>query len=57
LTRIPALPGWLDRWMDAAAAAGIWPALFLILMPLAMTMALLWKIKEVIFSSLTDAAL
>jgi hypothetical protein len=43
--------------MDAAAAAGIWPALFLILMPLAMTMALLWKIKEVIFSSLTDAAL
>jgi hypothetical protein len=57
LTRLPALPGWLDRWMDAAAAAGIWPALFLILMPLAMTMALLWKIKEVIFSSLTDAAL
>ena len=50
----PVPPG-LDRWMDAAAAAGIWLALFLILMPLAMTMALLWKIKEVIFSSLTKA--
>jgi hypothetical protein len=53
LTRFPVLPGWLGRWMDAAEAAGIWLALFLILMPLAMTMALLWKIKEVIFSSLT----
>jgi len=55
LTRLPGLPGWLDRWMDAAAAAGIWLALFIILMPLAMTMALLWKIKEVIFASLTAA--
>jgi hypothetical protein len=53
LTRLPALPGWLANWMDAADAAGIWLALFLILMPLAMTLALLWKIKEVIFSSLT----
>src|ERR1039458_3869189 len=36
LTRLPGLPAWLDRWMDAAAAAGIWLALFLLLMPLAM---------------------
>jgi hypothetical protein len=42
--------------MDAADAAGIWLALFLIQVPLAMTMALLWKIKEVIFSSLTGAS-
>ena len=57
LTLLPPslLPVWLDRWMEAAAAAGVWLALFLMLMPLAMTMALLWKIKEVIFSSLTDA--
>jgi hypothetical protein len=57
LTLLPPslLPVWLDRWMAAAAAAGVWLALFLMLMPLAMTMALLWKIKEVIFSSLTDA--
>ena len=54
LTNLPALPGWLDRWMDTAAA-GVWLALFLILMALAMTMALVWRIKEVIFSSLTDA--
>ena len=53
LTRLPVLPVWLGLWMEAAAAVGIWLALFLILMPLAMTMALLWKIKEVIFSSLT----
>jgi hypothetical protein len=55
LTQFPALPGWLGRWMDAADAAGIWLALFLTLLPLAMTMALIWKIKEVIFSSLTEA--
>jgi hypothetical protein len=55
LTRLPGLPGWLTPWMDGADAAGVWLALFLILMPLAMTMALLWKIKEVIFSSLTNA--
>ena len=55
LTRFPVLPGWLNRWMDATAAGGVWLALFLMLMPLAMTMALLWRIKEVIFSSLTNA--
>jgi len=54
LTRLPVLPVWLGLWMEAAAAVGIWLALFLILMPLAMTMALLWKIKEVIFTSLTN---
>jgi hypothetical protein len=40
--------------MNSAVGAGIWLALFLLLMPLAMTMALLWKIKEVIFGSLTN---
>ena len=54
LTRLPFLPGCLDRWMRAATPAAIWLSIFLILMPLAMTMALLWKIKEVIFSSLTN---
>ena len=55
LTRLPVPPGWLGRWMDAAAGGGVWLALFFMLMPLAMTMALLWRIKEVIFSSLTNA--
>jgi hypothetical protein len=31
---------------------GLWVALFLTLMPVAMTMALLWKIKEAIFTGL-----
>ena len=35
---------WLDR-------GGLWAVLFLILLPVAMTMALLWKIKEVILAS------
>ena len=30
---------------------GLWPALFLVLLPIAMTMALAWKIKEVILAS------
>jgi hypothetical protein len=30
---------------------GIWVLLFMILLPIAMTMALIWKIKEVIFAS------
>jgi hypothetical protein len=54
LTRLPFLSGSLDRGLRAAAPAAIWLSIFLILMPLAMTMALLWKIKEVIFSSLTN---
>jgi hypothetical protein len=55
LTCLPVLPGWLVLWVDAATATGIWLALFLVLMPLTLTMALVWKIKEVIFASLTGA--
>lgn len=35
-------------------ADGVWLMLFLLLMPLAMTMAMIWKIKELIFGSLFD---
>jgi len=52
---ISKLPVWLDRWLQDAHAAGVWLALFLMLVPLSMTMALLWKVKEVIFASLTNA--
>jgi hypothetical protein len=31
--------------------AGIWLVIFVVLFPLAMTMALIWKIKEVILAS------
>jgi hypothetical protein len=33
---------------------GMWLIIFLILMPLAMTMALIWKIKEVVFASILE---
>jgi hypothetical protein len=39
---------WLDR-------GGLWALIFLILLPLAMTMALIWKIKEVILDSVFGA--
>ena len=54
LTRLDHRPDWLDDVMENALGPGLWLALFLILMPLAMTMALVWKIKGVIFGSLTN---
>jgi uncharacterized membrane protein len=41
--------------MYTAGEGGIWLTLFLVLMPLTMTMALVWKIKEVIFSGVIEA--
>jgi hypothetical protein len=38
------LPVWLDQ-------GGVWALVFLVLLPLAMTMALIWKTKEVILDS------
>jgi hypothetical protein len=34
---------------------GLWLLVFLILMPVAMTMALIWKMKEVVFSGVIEA--
>ncbi|HSU54326.1 MAG TPA: hypothetical protein VLT36_09725 [Candidatus Dormibacteraeota bacterium] len=48
---IPNLPGWIVEISKALERAGFWPLLLLILLPLAMTMALLWKTKEVILDS------
>jgi hypothetical protein len=55
LLRFPAaftLPFDLDRLLGSA---GLWLMVFLALLPLAMTMALLWKIKEVILDSVFGA--
>ena len=41
----------VDAVLDLTGAGGAWLVMFLGLLPLAMTMALLWKIKEVILSS------
>ncbi|HXG48901.1 MAG TPA: hypothetical protein VNO52_14860, partial [Methylomirabilota bacterium] len=55
--------GQVQTWPEGAARLlrlveqrGLWLALFSLLLPLAMTMALIWKIKEVILSSVFEAS-
>jgi hypothetical protein len=50
LARLQILPGPLSPLHLLKERIGLWLILFLVLMPLAMTMALLWKIKEVILT-------
>jgi hypothetical protein len=45
----------LGHFSFALQETALWFALFFALMPLAMTLALLWKIKEAIFSSLFES--
>jgi hypothetical protein len=45
------LPESLDRILRVMSMLGRWLLIFLILLPMAMTMTLIWKIKEVIFAS------
>ncbi len=51
LLRISPLPHQLNTFIYFVDRAGQWLILFLVLLPLAMTMALIWKIKEVILAS------
>lgn len=55
LQELKNLPHFAQQLVNLASYEGVWVALFLILMPLAMTMAMIWKIKEVIFSSVFNA--
>ena len=55
LANFKTLPGSVIALLAAVAPFGLWLLLFLVLMPLAMTMALIWKIKEVIFHSVFEA--
>jgi hypothetical protein len=51
LKRTPELPGLLERiatWVDSTSFVAL---IFLVLLPLAMTMALIWKTKEVILEN------
>jgi hypothetical protein len=41
----------LGNYSIALAPTGLWVLLFLVLLPLAVTMALIWKIKQVILDS------
>ncbi|MGD0814170.1 MAG: hypothetical protein ABSA83_11240 [Verrucomicrobiota bacterium] len=49
------LPLAVGRMLTGDNPRGLWFLLFLGLMPLAMTLAILWKIKEVIFMSIFEA--
>lgn len=51
LAGLDVLPGPLSPLQVLKDRTGLWGTLFLILMPVAMTMALVWKIKEVILHS------
>jgi hypothetical protein len=51
LTRVRELPLQLEFLLSWLDQSGLWILVFLILLPLAMTMALIWKTKEIIFDS------
>ena len=52
LLRGPRLPAALGSWLSAGSTDfGFWGLTFFALLPLAMTMALIWKTKEVILDS------
>jgi hypothetical protein len=55
MQQIYTLPGWVDSTLDFLAEHGPWIILFVVLVPLAMTMALIWKTKELIFASVFNA--
>jgi hypothetical protein len=50
-----ALPLWLGAVMSVMERSGLWFLIVLVLLPLAMTMALLWKTKEVILDNVFGA--
>ncbi len=51
LGQFPTLPFWLGMAVSLMERGGLWFLILLILLPLAMTMALLWKTKEVILDN------
>ena len=46
------VPYWLSKLLTNLLQLGPYVLVMLVLLPLAMTMALLWKIKEVILTSI-----
>ena len=51
LRQIESLPAGVINFLRAMEVMRYWLLVFLILLPMAMTMTLIWKIKEVIFAS------
>lgn len=54
IVRLTVLPDFLIELLARIEPFGLWLVLFLLLMPLAMTMALIWKMKEVIFAAVFE---
>ncbi len=50
----PKLPYVVQTVLNRIQPQTLWIVVFLVLMPLAMTMALIWKIKEVVFASILE---
>ncbi len=55
LSRVPKLPSWLAFGLEFVEQRGAWLMILLVLLPLAMTMALLWKTKSAILDSIFGA--
>jgi hypothetical protein len=55
LGRLPTFPYWLGLVMSVMERGSLWFLIVLVLLPLAMTMALLWKTKEVILENVFGA--
>ncbi len=55
LERVQTLPFWLGTMMAVMEGGSFWFLVLLVLLPLAMTMALLWKTKEVILDNVFGA--
>jgi hypothetical protein len=55
LGQCPTLPFWLSAVVGIMERGSLWFLILLILLPLAMTMALLWKTKEVILDNVFGA--
>jgi hypothetical protein len=51
LQQINKLPNWLIDFLKIVDMSRNWLVVFMILLPIAMTMTLIWKTKEVIFAS------
>jgi len=54
-SRLPTLPPWLTVIVIVVERASPWFLVILVLLPLAMTMAMLWKTKQVIFENVFGA--
>lgn len=51
VTRLKLTPPFMTPWFAFLGETGLWVGLMLALLPIALTMSLLWKVKDVVFHS------